>query len=66
MSNATWSNPWLIVLDLWGCWLLVVGFCKTLLPLVWVFYFLVMGFVNPLTLGVGPWFLVMGFVSFEL
>jgi hypothetical protein len=43
MSNATLSSPWLIVLVLWGCCFFVMGF-----------WFLVVGFVNPLTLGVGP------------
>jgi len=42
MSNATLSNPWLIVLGLWGCWLFVVGFVN---PLTLVQ--LVVGFVNP-------------------
>jgi hypothetical protein len=50
MSNATLSSPWLIVLDLWGCWLFVVG-------LVYLF----VGFVKPLTLVVGFVYLFMGF-----
>jgi hypothetical protein len=49
MSNATLSSPWLIVLDLWGCWLFVVGFVKPL-TLVVGLVLLVEGFV--LFLGV--------------
>jgi hypothetical protein len=43
MSNATLSSPWLIVLDLWGCWLFVVGFVKPF-TLVVGFVYLFVGF----------------------
>ena len=63
MSNATLSSPWLIVLDLWGSWLFVVGFVKPLTLVVGLVLFVV-GFVKPLTLVVGLVLLVEGFVLF--
>jgi hypothetical protein len=58
MSNATLSSPWLIVLDLWGCWLFVMGFVKPL-TLVVGLVLLVVGFT---LLVVGFTFYFWGYV----